>query len=79
MVEVPFCIFKVGNRVILKPEHRYVNEWRGELIITGIHWDYQKGEGMNISLASVNEIEHKDGDTDGWSPDDLILVGKDDG
>ncbi len=79
MADVPYCLFRVGNRVTINPASLVYGDWQGEFVITGIHWEYQRSGGINITLASDSEIEHKDGDTDGWSPDDLILAGKSDG
>jgi hypothetical protein len=68
--------FRVGQRVRVSPSCQYAGDWREEYIITSIRWDYQRGagNGVNISIASEDEIVHRDGDTDGFRPQDLEPV-----
>jgi hypothetical protein len=70
------CPFRIGSRVRVKDGHKYASEWPGNYAVTGIRWDYQRGDGtaLNISIASDLEIQARNGDTDGWSPDDLELA-----
>jgi hypothetical protein len=68
------CPFRVGNKVRIKDTVPFAAEWRGVHIVTGIRWEYRKGDGagINISIASEEEMVAGRGDTDGWSPDDLM-------
>ncbi len=68
------CPFRLGQRVSVNPASQYGGDWPGVYIVTGVRWDYQRGatgREINISIASEDEIVRRDGDTDGWSPDDL--------
>ena len=63
------CEFRVGQRVQVTIDR---SDWPGLWIITGIRWEYQRGEHkINIEIASEDEIQHGMGATDGWNPSDL--------
>jgi hypothetical protein len=66
--------YKVGHRVKLAPTCEYASEWPDTYIIVGIDWDYQRGDGhgINISIASEEEIVARHGSTDGFRPHDLL-------
>lgn len=72
MIEV--VPFKVGRVVTVSPTCQYASEWPGTYTIVGMSWDYQQGDGhgMNISIASDDEIVNRHGSTDGWRAEDLI-------
>lgn len=68
------CPFRIGSRVTINPSNQYAGEWRGNYAVVGIAWDYQKGDGhgINIAIASDDDIAARHGSTDGWSIDDLL-------
>lgn len=70
------CPFSIGQRVTVDPGNRFAAEWPGEYAIVGIDWNYNQGDGhgINISIASEDDIKHRHGATDGWSPRDLLPV-----
>jgi|KBSMisStandDraft_5_1062788.scaffolds.fasta_scaffold6421170_1 hypothetical protein len=66
------CPWKIGDTVVVKRSHQYADDFRGVWIITGMRWEYQRGDGkINIEIASENEILHGHGATDCWSVDDF--------
>ena len=71
---VQICPFRVGQRVTVSPACKYAPDWTEEYIITGIRWMYRDGEGhgINISIASDDDIVNRWGDTDGFGPEDLL-------
>jgi hypothetical protein len=68
------CPYRVGSRVRVAETNEYAKEWPGIYVVTCIRWEFQKGDGtaINISIASDLELQAKNGDTDGWSSDDLL-------
>lgn len=72
------CPFRVGHRVTVSPNNKFAGDWPGEYIITAIRWEYQRGDGhgLNISIASDDEIVARDGDTSDFRVDDLIPVSR---
>ena len=70
----PGCPFRIGSRVTIKPSNKYAADWRGNYAVVMVEWTYNKGagHGINIGIASDEEINRRSGWTDGWSPDDLL-------
>lgn len=70
------CPFSIGQRVTVAPSAKFAAEWPDEYAVVGIAWEYQDGRGdqINISIASADDIKLRHGSTDGWSPDDLLPV-----
>jgi hypothetical protein len=70
--------FRIGSRVRVNSEHKYAADWGDTYAVVGITWDYQRGvgNGINIAIASDRDILARYGSTDGFSPDDLIPVGR---
>ena len=66
--------FRIGHAVKINPAFRYADDWKGTFVVVGLQWDYQKGDGtgINISIASDEEIEGRYGWTDGFTVDDLL-------
>lgn len=63
--------FQVGQYVRVKQDEGaepWQTDWRDIYVITGMRHEYQAGDGtrINYSLATVDEINHKLGDTDGF-------------
>lgn len=67
------CPFRIGSRVNVSPTYRYADDWKGNYAVVAISWEYQKGDGhgINIAIASNEEIENRHGWTDGFKIDDL--------
>jgi len=63
--------FRLGSRVTVNPTAKYSSDWPGVYVVTGMHWDYQRGRVVNIEIASDDDIQHRYGPTDGWSVEDL--------
>lgn len=68
------CPLRIGQRVKASPTNKYRDEWCETYVVTMIAWDYQHGagHGINIGIASGDEIINRYGMTDGWSPDDWL-------
>jgi hypothetical protein len=68
------CPYRIGSRVKVHPAHKFAADWDGNYAVVGITWEYQKGagNGINIAIAHDQDIEHRNGSADGWSPTDLI-------
>lgn len=61
--------FKIGQRVrVVQSEDRpWSSDWKdGTYVIVGAQLEYQKAGLVNYSIASVDEIEHRMGSTDGF-------------
>lgn len=68
------CPFRIGSRVRVKQDSRaWTSDWQGIFVIVLIEWDYRRGrgDGINIGIASDDEIEHRLGYTDDFHVDDL--------
>ena len=39
------CPWKIGDTVVVKRSHQYADDFRGVWIITGMRWEYQRGDG----------------------------------
>lgn len=69
------CPFRIGSRVRVKQDANsmWKSDWPNVYVVTGLHWDYQRGAGhdINVTLATDDEIENNLGDTDGFKVDDL--------
>lgn len=51
---------------------QYESDWRGETcLVTGMRWDGPRGR-WNIEIMTLDEIQHGNGATDGWSEADLV-------
>lgn len=77
MMEV--CPFRLGQKVLVRQSDSkpWSSDWANEAyIITGMSWDYRKGDGsrINISIAGEEDIVHRNGDTDGFDVDDLEAI-----
>jgi hypothetical protein len=72
------CPYRIGSRVRVSGTSEYAGDWPDTYAVVSITWDYQKGDGhgINIAIAHDNDIVGRYGSTDGWSPDDLIPVGR---
>lgn len=69
------CPLKIGDLVKVSPKCRYAADWPGTYIVTGMRWEYQRRAGaINLAIAAEDEIVRGDGETDGFSVDDLIFV-----
>ena len=70
------CPFRLGQRVTVSPLCRFADDWKGEYFITGLTWEYRRGDGwgVNIAIASAIEVQRGDGSTDGFSISDLRPV-----
>lgn len=66
--------FEIGQKVRVRENYRYADDWRGEFIVTGLEWKYQGIGHINISIASMDEINDRNGSTDGFSSEDLEAV-----
>lgn len=68
------CPFRIGSRVTVSPTNKYASEWTGNYAVVMIEWKYRdgRGHGINIGIASDDEIASRSGYTDGFSPDDLL-------
>lgn len=68
------CPYRIGSRVKIAPTHVCVADWPADYTVVAIMWEYQKGDGtgVNIAIASDDEIKHRNGWTDGWKIDDLL-------
>ena len=66
--------FRVGHLVTVSPSFKYASDWPGTYIITGMSWDYQRGDGheINITIASEDDIVKRCGPADGFRTIDLI-------
>lgn len=67
---------KVGDRVTVSPNYIHAGEWQDTYLVVGIRWDYQRGRGndLDISIATEDEICSRYGCTDGFGPRDLVFV-----
>ncbi len=66
--------FKIGQRVrVVQSDARpWTADWKdGIYVVVGATLEYQKAGLVNYSIASVEEIEHSLGSTDGFYPDSL--------
>ncbi|MGX1418288.1 hypothetical protein [Bradyrhizobium elkanii] len=74
MIEI--CPFRVGNRVTFNPGCFYASEWPGEYVIVSLTWEYGKGagHGINVGIASDEDIVKRYGYTDGFKVDDFLPV-----
>ncbi len=75
---VDICPFRVGHRVTLKPGYKYASDWPGEYVIVNLTWEYAQGDGhgINVGLASDDDIVNRYGWTDGFAVDDLLPVSR---
>lgn len=66
--------YRIGSRVRVSQGYRFAADWPGTYIIVGMTWEYQRGDGygINIAIASEDEIVSRLGSTDGWKPEDLL-------
>lgn len=73
------CPFKLGDRVKVSPSVGWHHDWPGEYVVVGLTWDYQRGagQGVNVWIASDDEIESGCGAADGWRVNDLFVVNGD--
>lgn len=66
---------QIGDRVCIieSAAKSWTVDWPDTYIVVGIQAEYQKGagDGLNYSIATQDEIEHRLGATDGFSADDL--------
>lgn len=63
--------FQVGQLVRIKQGEgaaAWQADWKEVYVITGIRHEYQAGDGtrINYSLATLDEMQHRLGDTDGF-------------
>ena len=73
MIEI--CPWRIGQRVTVKSSHKYAEDFRGVWVITGLRWEYQRGNGqINVEIACDDDIQRGCGATDGWSVDDFNPV-----
>jgi hypothetical protein len=73
MVEI--CPWRIGQRVTVKSSHKYVRDFPGVWVITGLRWECQRGNGeINVEIACDDDIQHGHGATDGWRVDDFDLA-----
>lgn len=67
--------YRLGQQVRVRKRGSvaWTSDWQGDWIIVSLRHEYQKGDGtkLNIGIASVDEIEHRMGSTDCFSPDDF--------
>lgn len=66
--------FKIGQRVrVVQNEARpWTADWSdGPYVIVGAQLEYLEAGLVNYSIASVDEIEHRRGSTDGFYADSL--------
>lgn len=72
MIEV--CPFRLGHCVTVAPGYKYASEWPDKYIIVSLTWEYHQGNGhgINIGIASEDEIVNRYGWTDGFNADDLL-------
>lgn len=67
--------FKIGDRVrvVQSDTKPWSSDWRDTYIVVGAQLEYQKGagDGVNYSIATQDEIEHRLGSSDGFRTDDL--------
>lgn len=68
------CPFRIGSRVKIAPTNEYASEWPGSYAVVGIRWEYNRGDGhgINIEIASDQDIGRRHGGTDGWCISDLL-------
>lgn len=68
------CPYRIGSRVKINPANKYASEWPGNYAVVGITWEYQRGDGygINVAIASDDEISARHGSTDGWRVGDLL-------
>src|SRR3546814_17752367 len=67
--------FRIGSRVRVRPENKYASDWPDVCVVTGMRWEYQRGNGrVNIEIATDDDIKHGYGATDGWRADDLMTA-----
>lgn len=74
MVEV--CPFRVGHRVTVSPNFKYAGDWPGEYVVMSLTWEYWKGDGhgINVGIASDDDIVNCHGWTDEFRINDLVPV-----
>jgi hypothetical protein len=67
---------QLGSRVRVRSDAQYAAEWPGEYVVVHMVWDFQDSPApdVNIGIASDDDIKHRNGYTDGFSIDDLIVV-----
>lgn len=63
--------FRIGSRVRVGGSYKLWRDWPGVYVVTGLNWDYQRGQKINVTIASDLEIQAGHVATDGWSVDDL--------
>lgn len=68
------CPFRIGSRVKVSPTNKFASDWPGTYAVVMTEWTYKvgAGHGINIGIASDDDITNRNGWTDGWSPDDLL-------
>lgn len=74
MIEV--SPYRVGHRVTISPDYIYAGDWPGEYVIVSLTWEYNRGDGhgINVGIASDDDIINRNGYTDGFKINDLSLV-----
>lgn len=67
---------RIGSRVRISSSSKYAADWPGEYIVTGVRWLYQRGrgQGLDIEIASEEDVRHQYGATSGWSVDDIVVL-----
>ena len=66
------CPWHIGSRVTVKRTHPYASDFPGVWCVTGLRWEYQRGDGrINVEIADDDDIRHGLGATDGWHVDDF--------
>lgn len=68
--------FKIGQRVrvVEDASKPWTADWRDTYVVVGAALEYQKGGEVNYSLATVDEIEHRLGSTDGFEAKHLTAT-----
>lgn len=68
------CPHRIGSRVKVAPSNQYSAEWPGTYIVVMVAWNYQEYpyHGINIGIASEDDVVGRYGSTDGFTPDDLL-------
>lgn len=76
MVEV--CPFRVGHCVTVAPDYKYAADYPGKYIIVSLTWEYWKGDGhgINVGIASEDDVVNRHGWTDGFELSDLLPVSR---
>lgn len=74
MMEV--CPLRLGQCVSVSPNFKYAGDWPGKYVVMSLTWEYWKGDGhgINVGIASDDDIVNRHGWTDEFRIDDLIPV-----